>query len=122
MTKDSEETTFVYAADGTRLIRNDPTSVTLYLPGQELRLDKASGVRRATRYYTHGGKPVAVREGARLVWLAADHQNTTQIALDGSTLAVSKRHFDPFGAPRDTQVGFPGEKTFVGVPGTTPPG
>ncbi|WP_117211544.1 RHS repeat-associated core domain-containing protein [Allorhizocola rhizosphaerae] len=114
VSKDTEETTFVYSADGERLIRNDPTAITLYLPGQELRLDKATGAERGTRYYAHGGHPVAVREGGRLSWLAADQQNTTQVAIDASSLEVSKRRFDPFGAPRGTESAFPGEKSFVG--------
>ena len=32
---------FVYGADGDRLMREDPTSITLYLDGQELKLNKA---------------------------------------------------------------------------------
>ncbi|MEH1124110.1 RHS repeat-associated core domain-containing protein [Micromonospora sp. CPCC 206061] len=112
--KDGEETTFVYAANGERLIRESPDGVTLYLAGQEIRLDKQSGAREATRYYTHGGQTVAVRASGRLTWLAADHQGTAQIALDAETLQASKRFFDPFGAPRGPQAAFPGEKGFIG--------
>ncbi|WP_117209807.1 RHS repeat-associated core domain-containing protein [Allorhizocola rhizosphaerae] len=112
--KDGRVTTFVYAADGERLVRNDPDGVTLYLAGQELRLEKQSGARKATRYYTHGGQTVAVRADGRLTWLAADHQGTAQIAIDAETLQASKRFFDPFGGPRGPQAAFPGEQGFVG--------
>lgn len=112
--KDGKETTFVYAANGERLIRESPDGVTLYLAGQELRLDKQSGAREATRYYTHGDQAIAVRTGGRLTWLAADHQGTAQIALDAETLQTTKRFLDPFGAPRGPQAAFPGERGFIG--------
>jgi RHS repeat-associated protein len=93
-TKAGNTTTFVYDTAGQRLLRRDPTGTTLYLDGQELRLDRASGTVSATRYYTHGGAAVAVRSKDGLTWLAGDH---------------------PFGNPRGTQPAiWPDEKGFVG--------
>ena len=43
VTEGTKVTEFVYDADGNRLIRRDPTGSTLYLDGQELRLEKATG-------------------------------------------------------------------------------
>lgn len=112
--KDGKATTFVYDADGARLLRDDSDGKTLYLAGQEIRLEKASGARKATRYYSHGGKPVAVRVDGGLIWLSADHQGTAQVAIDADTMQVVRRYFDPFGAPRGPQAAFPGEKGFIG--------
>ncbi|WP_017606129.1 hypothetical protein [Nocardiopsis alkaliphila] len=51
---------YTYDADGQRLIREDPTSTTLYLLGMELRLDKEPLVQEGTRFYSHAGQMVAV--------------------------------------------------------------
>lgn len=113
-------TSFAYGAGGERLLRRDPTGTTLYLGGEELRLDAATGRVSATRYYGHGGSTVAVRTAAGLSWLAADPHGTAQVSVDAATLTSSLRRQDPFGAPRgDQPAGWPGERGFVG--GTTDP-
>lgn len=109
-----QSTEYLYEANGTRLIRRDPTGTTLYLGSQEFRLDKASGKVVGTRYYGHGGKPVAVRTGGKLSWLAADHQGTQQIAIAADGLGVQQRRQTPFGGQRGTAAAFPGSKGFVG--------
>ncbi|GAA0913514.1 type IV secretion protein Rhs [Virgisporangium aurantiacum] len=124
VTEGARATRYVYSADQNRLLRNDPTGVTLYLGAQEVRLDKGTGAIKATRYYSHGGAAVAVRTGGggsdgSWTWLAGDHQNTTTLTIDANTMAVNRRRFDPFGGPRGTQVPFATDKGFVG--GTTDP-
>jgi RHS repeat-associated protein len=114
VTDNDKVTEFVYDADGNRLIRRDPTGSTLYLDGQELRLDKATGKLSPSRYYEHGGKVVALRSLTGLVWLASDHQNTQQVAINADTMEVVRRRQAPFGAPRGAGAAFPGEKGFVG--------
>jgi RHS repeat-associated protein len=42
------------------------------------------------------------RAPAGLTWLATDHHNTAQIAVDATTLAATTRRFQPFGEPRGT--------------------
>jgi len=63
-----QATTFIYDTGGQRLIRKAPTSVTLYLGKQELKLDRATNKVSATRYYTAGGDgpTIAARQGATL--------------------------------------------------------
>jgi RHS repeat-associated protein len=114
VTEAGKDTSFVYDADGNRLIRRDSTGRTLYLDGQELRLDKASGKRTGTRYYQHGDRTVAMRTGAGVTWLASDRQDTAQLAVDSASQQVTLRRQAPFGAPRGAKVAFPGEKGFVG--------
>ncbi|MFC7615449.1 hypothetical protein ACFQV2_20055 [Actinokineospora soli] len=92
-------TSFLYDADGNRLLRKDPTGTTLYLPGQEVRVG-ASGGPTATRYYQHGGQVVAVRKGrGPLTWLAGDRQGTAQLAVNADTREVTRRRHLPFGGP-----------------------
>lgn len=74
----SVDTTYVYDADGNRLLRKEPGATTLYLGSTELRLDTSTGQVDGTRYYTHGGGIVAIRTITGLNWLAADHHGTNQ--------------------------------------------
>ena len=110
------DTTFVYDADGDRLVRRDKTGTVLYLPGMELRL--SSGAVTATRYYTYGGQTVAMRTGTGVTLLAGDHQNTAQLAILAGDLAkLSQRRSTPFGEVRGAPVGiWPAamDKGFVG--------
>ncbi|MEU8416961.1 RHS repeat-associated core domain-containing protein [Amycolatopsis japonica] len=114
VTDGTADTTFLYDADGSRLIRRDPTGTTLYLGPQEVRLDKASGNATTTRYYSHGGLTIAMRKSGALTWLAGDHQGTTQVAINASDLTVKQRRQTPFGAERGPSAGMPGERGFVG--------
>lgn len=111
-------TSFLYDADGSRLIRRDPQAITLYLDNTELRLDRTSGAVTGTRYYTHGGMTIAVRQGAEVETLASDHHGTSTVSIDNSTTAVTKRRFDPFGVSRDAgAVTWLGDRSFVGGTG-----
>jgi RHS repeat-associated protein len=115
VTEAGKATSFIYDANGSRLLRKDPTGVTLYLGAQEVRLDSASGSVKTTRYYSVSGiGTVAMRTADGLIWLTGDHQGTAQIAINAQTMAVTQRRQTPFGAPRGQGVQFPGEKGFVG--------
>jgi RHS repeat-associated protein len=119
VTEPGKTTSFIYDAQGARLVRKDPTGTTLYLGGQELRLDTASATVTGTRYYSFGDGAVAMRTAttpttSELTWLAGDHQGTAQIAVKNESMAVTRRRQTPFGAPRGQGVAFPGEKGFVG--------
>ncbi|MEW9531127.1 RHS repeat-associated core domain-containing protein [Microbispora sp. NPDC049125] len=115
VTEAGKTTSYLYDADGNRLVSRDPTGTTLYLPGQEARLDTATQATSCTRTYTHGGAAVAVRTKAGLTWLASDHQGTTTASVADSTQAVALRRQDPFGQPRGTAPAtWPDAKGFVG--------
>ncbi|MEV4840392.1 polymorphic toxin-type HINT domain-containing protein [Nonomuraea sp. NPDC049486] len=116
VTEASGATTFLYDADGNRLIRRDPAGTTLYVAGMEVRLAKNATATTAIRFYSHGGEPVAVRTNAQqLTWVVADHNGTGQLAIDAATLAATRRHFDPFGNPRGTPPSsWPSDRGFVG--------
>ncbi|MEV4625212.1 ricin-type beta-trefoil lectin domain protein [Micromonospora sp. NPDC049523] len=110
----SQNTSYLYDTEGNRLIRRDATGATLYLGGTELRL-KTNGQVDGTRYYSHNGTTIAVRNVTGLTWLAADHHGTSQLTVDPDTLNVTRRRSKPFGEPRGPQPGsWPSEKGFVG--------
>ncbi|GAB3406654.1 RHS repeat domain-containing protein [Flindersiella endophytica] len=126
VTKNGQETSYVYDANGERLIRRDPSGTTLYLGGTELTLK--NGAVSGTRYYEHGDQTVAVRlataggtGGGTLTWLGADHHGTATTAIDNTAAQnVQRRRQDPYGNNRGTEpVAWPGQRGFVG--GTSDP-
>lgn len=106
----------VYDVDGGRLIRRDPAGTTLYLPGQELRLE--GGVVTGTRHYSLAGESLASRTGgsepAKLTWVFADHQGTQQTAVNADSQAVTIRRQTPYGEARGTAPPWFNQKGFVG--------
>ncbi|MFC4906866.1 RHS repeat domain-containing protein [Actinomadura gamaensis] len=109
-------TEFLYDAGGNRLLRREAGSATVYLGGTEIKLDKKTGQISGTRYYSHNGTTVAVRDNSgKVTFLAGDHHGTNDIAIDAKTMTVTQRRFLPFGNPRDGNYGsWPTDKGFVG--------
>lgn len=68
----------------------------------EVRLDRVTGAKSATRYYAQGGAVVAVRTTAGLAWLCTDHHGTATVTIDATSQAVQRRRFTPFGEARGT--------------------
>ena len=100
----SGTTSYLYDADGSLLIREGPSSSTLYLPDEEITLTgtKLSG----TRYYSIGGQTVAARTSAgQVAYLAGDQEGTQTLAIDSTTLAVTERFYDPYGNTVGTGAG-----------------
>ncbi|WP_329409813.1 polymorphic toxin-type HINT domain-containing protein [Streptomyces sp. NBC_00704] len=109
------KTSYVYDADGNRLVRKDPSGATVYLPGTELKLSADGTKKETTRYYGYAGQTVAVRTAAKVSFVASDHHGTGELAIDSVTGAISQRRFDPFGVDRGEKTGvWPGEKGYVG--------
>jgi RHS repeat-associated protein len=128
LTESTKETGYLYDANGELLIRRakGDGDTVLYLPGgNEIRLT-AKGTTTTlsgTRYYTANGHAIAVRTatvgvtGTKLSFLAGDHHGTSNIAIDATTYAPTKRYTTPFGAPRGTKpASWPDDKTFLGKP------
>jgi RHS repeat-associated protein len=112
---------YVYDASGNLLLQTDPGAVTLYLPDEQLVENTATGAVTGTRYYTIGGVTVAARTSAGDVqYLTGNQQGTDTLAIDYSTLNVTRRYYDPYGNPIGaTPTAWPGTKGFVG--GTADP-
>jgi RHS repeat-associated protein len=102
---------YLYDAEGKRLIRRDPNGTTLYLTGQELHASTTGAV-RATRYY---GAHAVRTSDTGLSWLAPDHQGTSMVAVHAGDMAVTVRRQTPFGGGRGSApASWPGEQGFVG--------
>ncbi|WP_169834281.1 RHS repeat-associated core domain-containing protein, partial [Streptomyces fradiae] len=126
-TKPALGTSYLYDASGELLIRRatGDGDTVLYLGSTEVRLTTKGTAKTlsGTRYYTAAGKTIAVRTatagvtGSKLSYLAADHHGTGTVALDATTMAVTKRYTTPFGAQRGPSVpAWPDDKSFLGKP------
>lgn len=113
-------TTYVYDADGNQIVRRNPGKTTITLGTDELAVDTATKAQTGTRYYPIPGGMTIVRTGAgtaagAFVAQVSDHQGTSALTVDLSTLAVTRRTSDPFGNPRGAQpAAWAGTKGFVG--------
>ncbi|MFG6199752.1 RHS repeat-associated core domain-containing protein [Nonomuraea sp. JJY05] len=105
------ETTFLYTADGERLLRRDPAGTTLYLPDMEVRLAKGQSAAKAVRYHRN-----AMRTSQGVTFLVNDHHGTAELAINATDGSVSRRRYTPFGQMRTGQGQWPdgNEKGFVG--------
>ncbi|MFF3755870.1 RHS repeat domain-containing protein [Streptomyces sp. NPDC002185] len=121
-TLSGQTTSFLYDAEGTRIIKRDPAKTTLYLPGgQELELTRQVGTTPAalsngTRYYpVPGGSAVRTSKDNSVRILVSDHHNTNTLSISASSLAVNRRKTLPYGGQRGAAPYFwPGTKGFVG--------
>ncbi|MBP2337383.1 RHS repeat-associated protein [Saccharothrix coeruleofusca] len=98
---DGKESSYLYDADGERLISREPSATTLYVFGQEIRLETGTSTPTWTRQYTHGGRVVAVRNSVTgLKWVLPDHQGTNLATVSATTMEVTHRRQTPFGGAR----------------------
>lgn len=96
------DSSFVYDADGGRLLRRAPSGTTLYIDGHEI-TKPASGSTTAVRTYSFSGAPTATRTPAGVEFLATDNQGSVQLTVPIGATAPSKvRSYQPFGKPRST--------------------
>jgi RHS repeat-associated protein len=112
-----QDTSYLYDADGTLLLEAGPGTTNLYLADEELSLDTSTGVVTGTRYYALGDDTIATLTGASPVaYIVGDQQDTKDVAISASSLAVADRYYDPYGNPIGTPAtAFPdGKKGFIG--------
>lgn len=104
---DGKTSTYVYDADGNRLIARDPSGVTLTVGDIELRVPAGSSFSTGTRFYSYNGRPIAERKATGGVsWLLTDEQGTTYASVDDNDeMTVRKRFQDPYGLPRGVPAG-----------------
>lgn len=116
----NDDATFVYTADGDRLIRREAGVATVYLPGgQEVSYKAATHVTSGTRYYGFNGQTVAVRTGpgyGDVTTLVSDPHGTAQVAVDNADNQLTRRYFDPYGAPLTSGADWDGDHGFLDKP------
>ncbi|MER7840909.1 polymorphic toxin-type HINT domain-containing protein [Streptomyces sp. NPDC096040] len=114
---DGTSASYLYDADGNRLLSRDDSGTTLYLGDTELHVAKGATTATGTRYYTWAGQTIAVRtSGGGLQWQVTDAHDTAETAVDATTQSLTRRRLDPFGNARGTQPSsgsWLGDKGFV---------
>jgi len=86
VTAGGQTSSYVYDADGGRLVTREPTGVTVHLATTEVRQPAGGGV-TAIRYY----HDVAVRTAAGLYWTNSDRNGTPVVQTDAQTLESDRR-------------------------------
>ncbi|MCF6526659.1 RHS repeat-associated core domain-containing protein, partial [Streptomyces sp. JJ36] len=119
------DVSYLYDADGNRLIEKTQTGATLFLGETEVSVDVNGQPVDARRYYSHPGAPTVLRttggsgdlDEHTLTVLLSDHHGTatTAVSLDAA-MGVQRRKFGPFGTPRGQEPGqWPGRRSFLGT-------
>jgi RHS repeat-associated protein len=99
----SQTSGYLYDAGGNLLIQRDPGSTTLYLENgaEQLTLNTSTGSVSGTRFYTEPDGTTVIRSSSgTLTYQLANQQGTGTELIDASTLAVTRRYYDPYGDPR----------------------
>jgi RHS repeat-associated protein len=97
--------TYVYDADGNQLLRQDGTTTTLFLPGEQLVLNASTQIVTGTRFIALPGGGQAVRTGSGSAYsyeIATDQHGSSTLSLDNTGQNPTWRQFTPYGAPRGT--------------------
>jgi len=114
ITENGATASFVYDADGGRLVQRDPAGRTLSLNGVQYRAASGGAVAANRRYGHAVAGLVASRDGVSgLYWQAADHQGSIEYAFKASDLAATRRRFAPFGLQRSPAT-WPNPYGYVG--------
>ncbi|MCH0561681.1 ricin-type beta-trefoil lectin domain protein [Streptomyces sp. MUM 2J] len=118
-----DTTSYLYDAQGDRLVEKTATTRTLYLGETTVTVDSAGTALNAERYYSQPGAPTTLRRthgkptGHELSVLLSDRLGTATTAVslaDGQ--AVTRRKFGPYGNPRGAEPGnWPGRSAFLGT-------
>ena len=101
----NERDSYVYTADGDRVLRTQDGATTLYLGYQELTLNHGTGATTAQRYYAFAGQTVATRTGyylADVTSIIGDHHNTSSVQIPNVAGPAKRvhRYTDPYGKAR----------------------
>jgi RHS repeat-associated protein len=125
ITDDGTKTTYVYDANGNRLLENSPSGSTLYLGETEVTTDANGAIVRASRAYAHPGAPTVVRTtnngattGHKRNVMLADHLGTANTTVDVTNTAqpITRRASKPYGEIRGPKpTTWPNKRSYLGV-------
>ncbi|MFG2282463.1 polymorphic toxin-type HINT domain-containing protein [Streptomyces asoensis] len=109
-------TSYIYDADGNVLLQTDPTSTTLYLPGEQLTLTgtTTTGVRYLP--LPGGGTVVRTGTGSNYKFQIHDPHGTSGLYLDNTAQTPTWRQFTPYGGTRGTTVSWLDNRGFLNAP------
>jgi len=106
---------FVYDADGNRLVRRDVDGATGYIEAHELNANNSGSDIKVVRTYSVEGRPVAIRTAQGVEALLADDQGSVELTIPfGASTPSHVRAYAPYGRKRssaepDTDRGWIGQ-------------
>ncbi|MBD0741685.1 hypothetical protein BG418_09325 [Streptomyces sp. CBMA152] len=116
----TQTSNYLYDADGKLLLQKGADSNVLYLFGgaEQLTLTKVTDKVAGLRYYTSpDGTRITRSSAGTLTYQPTNPQKTAQLQVDASSLAVTRRAYDPYGAPRGTTpAGWIDNRGYLGKP------
>lgn len=109
-------TSYIYDADGNVLLQTDPTSTTLYLPGEQLTL--TGSITTGVRYLPlpGGGTVVRTGTGTNYKFQISDRHGSSGLYLDNTAQTPTWRQFTPYGGARGTTVNWIDNRGFLNAP------
>ncbi|TKT10859.1 RHS repeat-associated core domain-containing protein [Streptomyces galbus] len=111
----SADTTYLYDADGSLLIRRGPDGNTLYTGDEEITAKKDATSADGVRYISIAGQTVATHSSdGKFTYLIPDRQGTGTLAVDSQSQQVTRRQYKPFGETRAQTGPWIGQRGFVG--------
>ncbi|TFV30079.1 hypothetical protein E4K10_47635 [Streptomyces sp. T1317-0309] len=115
----SGTTSYIYDADGNVLLQTDPSSTTLYLPGEQLTLtgSTTTGVRYLP--LPGGGTVVRTGTGTNYKFEISDPHGTSGLYLDNTAQTPTWRQLTPYGGTRGTAVSWIDNRGFLNAPTNT---
>jgi RHS repeat-associated protein len=100
-------------------VQADPAVTTLYLDGGAEQVIYTAAAKKTSglRFYPAPDGTLIVRSSSGTVsYETANQQGTAQEAVSASTLAVTRRYFDPYGSPAGGSPAWPDANAFAGRP------
>ncbi|MFD7874141.1 polymorphic toxin-type HINT domain-containing protein [Streptomyces sp. NPDC059766] len=115
----SGTTSYIYDADGNVLLQSDPTSTTLYLPGEQLTLTGTTTT--GARYLPLPGGGTVVRTGTTTDYKfqITDPHGTSSLYLDNTAQNPTWRQFTPYGDTRGNSVTWIDNRGYLNAPNNT---
>jgi RHS repeat-associated protein len=117
--------TYVYDADGNLLVAEDPAAITYYGDGgaEELTFTTAGAISSATRFYSQSPDGTIIVRAvtgitttgstSNVYYEVTDPQHTAVQAINASTLAASRRSYDPYGNQLTSASTWPDNKAYL---------
>ena len=110
-------TNYIYDANGNLLIQSDPTATTLYADSGAEQITLTGTTLTGLRLLTApGGITITESSSGTDTYQIANQQGTATEDIQASTLAITRRYFDPWGQQIGTPPTWPDNNTFLGKP------
>ncbi|HVB43992.1 MAG TPA: RHS repeat-associated core domain-containing protein [Streptosporangiaceae bacterium] len=109
-------TSYLYDASGNLLLQSGPTATTLYVDGGAEQITATGSTLSGLRFFGNSpdGTSVVESSGGTVSYQLANQQGTALESVSASTLAITRRYYDPWGNQVGTPPAWPDNHGFLG--------